>query len=65
VTDRKPSTEGRNRDVFSLIINEVKNLTNCNFITCSCLLQQENAGAKFLKMETVVTVLSKQVNFVR
>jgi hypothetical protein len=54
----------RNSGEFMLISNDVKNTRNGDLIICHSSLHQENLCTKSLKVENVVTVVSRLVNFV-
>jgi len=54
----------RNGGESMLISNDVKNTRNRDLIICHSLLHQENLFTKSLKVENVVTIVSKLVNFV-
>lgn len=64
-TDGAPAMIGKHEGLVKLIENEAHKLGNISLLKFHCIIHQENLCAKSLKMEHVMNVVVKTVNFIR
>ena len=64
-TDGAPSMCGLRQGLVKLLQNEASKVGNNSVMQFHCVLHQEALCAKSLKMETVMSVVTKAVNFIR
>ena len=64
-TDGAPSMCGSRQGLVKLLQNKASKLGNNSVMQFHCVLHQETLCAKSLKMENVMPVVTKMVNFIR
>ena len=64
-TDGAPSMCGSRQGLVKLLQNETSKVGNNSVMQFHCVLHQETLCAKFLKMENIMSVVTKTVNFIR
>ena len=64
-TDGAPSMCGSRQGLVKLLKNETSKVGNNSVMQFHCVLHQEILCAKYLKMENVMSVVTKTVNFIR
>ena len=64
-TDGAPSMCGSRQGLVKLLQNETSKVGNNSVMQFHCVLHQETLCAKYLKMENVMSVVTKTVNFIR
>ncbi|XP_067123968.1 general transcription factor II-I repeat domain-containing protein 2-like [Centruroides vittatus] len=65
ITDGAPAMIGRKEGLVKLIENDAFAVENSRFMKYHCILHQENLCAKALKMDHVMQIVVKTVNFIR
>jgi len=63
-TDGAPSMEGRQQGLANLLQLEASKVRNDTVMQFHCIMHQENLCAKSLKMQNVMSVVTKTVNFI-
>jgi len=64
-TDGAPSVVGRQQGLANLLQLEASKVGNDTVMQFHCIIHQENLCAKSLKMQNVMSVVTKTVNFIR
>ncbi|VEN48298.1 unnamed protein product [Callosobruchus maculatus] len=64
-TDGAPAIVGKHEGLVKLIENEASKVGNTSLLNFHCIIHQENLCAKSLKMDHVMKVVVKVVNFIR
>lgn len=65
VTDGVPAMVGKKERLTKLIEDDPKKIGNLRFIKYHCIIHQENLCATTLKMDNVMNVVIKTINFIR
>ena len=64
-TDGAPSMVGRQQGLANLLQLEANKVGNDTVMQFHCIIHQENLCAKSVKMQNVMSVVTKTVNFIR
>ena len=64
-TDGAPSMIGRRQGLGNLLQLEANKVGNDSVMRFHCIIHQENLCAKSLKMQNVISIVIKTVNFIR
>ncbi|XP_043917683.1 general transcription factor II-I repeat domain-containing protein 2B-like isoform X2 [Protopterus annectens] len=65
VTDSAPAMVGKKEGLTTLMEEDAKQISNVCFMKYHCIIHQENMCAQILKMENVMNVVIKTINFIR